>query len=163
MTGDASEHQLCIVDIRECPEHLESLAGWHQEEWAYLSPDKTLAQRISALSKHLETSFVPTTLVALGDSGPLGSASIIAHDMDTRPELSPWLACVFVAPAFRRKGIGSALVTEIVGRAAGRHLNKLYLFTPDQRTFYERLGWEILEDVAYRGTNVDIMEIDLRV
>lgn len=30
----------------------------------------------------------------------MGSAAIINNDMDTRPELTPWLASVFVAPAY---------------------------------------------------------------
>ena len=37
--------------------------------------------------------------------------------MDTRKELSPWLASVFVAPEFRKWGIGSKLVLHVMEQA----------------------------------------------
>jgi hypothetical protein len=43
-----------------------------------------------------------------------GSAMLIAHDMDTRMELSPWLAGVFVAPKRRGCGVGAALVRRVI-------------------------------------------------
>ena len=70
----------------------------------------------------------------------VGSASLIAQDMDTRPELSPWLASVYVAAEHRRQGIGSALVRRVAQEAAALGVETLYLFTPDQEHFYARLG-----------------------
>jgi GNAT superfamily N-acetyltransferase len=44
----------------------------------------------------------------------MGSAAIIDSDMDTRPELTPWLASVFVAKEFRNQGVGSRLVEHVM-------------------------------------------------
>ena len=62
----------------------------------------------------------------------LGSAMLIAHDMDTRLELSPWLAGVFVTPDRRRHGTGSALVQRVIGDATELGVRRLYLYTPER-------------------------------
>jgi GNAT superfamily N-acetyltransferase len=52
---------------------------------------------------------------------------LVAHDMDTRMDLSPWLAGVFVAPHHRRRGVGAALVQRIIDEATGLGVEQLYL------------------------------------
>jgi predicted N-acetyltransferase YhbS len=90
--------------------------------------------------------------------GILGSASLIVHDMDTRPDLSPWLASVFVAPEHREQGIGTALVRRVIEEAQTLSVPNLYLFTtPDKRDFYARLGWKLLEHARYRGYQQVVM------
>lgn len=105
---------------------------------------------MAALQKHGKAQ-VPTTVIALSGNCLLGSASLIAHDMDTHPELSPWLASVYVAPEHRKRGIGRTLVQRIVAEAASLGLDSLYLFTPDKERFYTHLGWTVLERTMYRG------------
>jgi GNAT superfamily N-acetyltransferase len=95
--------------------------------------------------------------VALADGQLLGSASLVAQDMEIHPELSPWLASVYVAPEFRRQGIGSALVERVVGEARALGVSRLHLYTPDKEGFYARLGWHTLERVDYRDHHVAVM------
>lgn len=82
---------------------------------------------------------------------------LVAHDMDTRKELSPWLAGVFVAPDYRRHGLGTALVRRAVDDATALGVRRLYLYTPTIELFYSRLGWSLVERTRYRGTDVVIM------
>jgi GNAT superfamily N-acetyltransferase len=51
----------------------------------------------------------------------VGTATLLAQDVDTEqwPELSPWLAAVYVVPEYRHRGIGAALVPALA-RAAPR-------------------------------------------
>jgi N-acetylglutamate synthase-like GNAT family acetyltransferase len=78
--------------------------------------------------------------------------------MDSRRALSPWLAAVFVDPAYRRQGIGRRLCREVEARARRLEFEKLHLFTPDRERFYERMGWSTVERDVYRGQDVAIME-----
>ena len=149
-----------IVNLKEVPHHLDTLARWHQEEWGYLKPDKTLADRIERMKSHLLPEFIPTTFVATNHE-LLGSSAIIEHDMDTRKELTPWLAGVYVVPEFRRRGIGSALVLHIMEQAKENKIGRLYLFTPNMDAFYARLGWKTFEKTSYLGYAVTIMHVDL--
>jgi GNAT superfamily N-acetyltransferase len=101
--------------------------------------------------------------LAVDDSAqPVGCASLVEHDMLTRPELSPWLAGVFVPREHRRRGIGAALVERVVQEARSLGVQRLYLYTPGFGALYLRLGWSVLERTFYRelwgNTEVTIME-----
>lgn len=149
-----------IINLADTPDHLPRLAAWHHHQWSYLNPEHTLRQRVEKMRTHLENRLIPSTFVAM-DNGPLGSASIVEHDMDTRTELTPWLASVFVAPEHRRKGVGSALVRHVMDRAGQNGIERLYLFTPDRAPFYAKLGWRKVSDEDYHGRAVTVMEIEL--
>lgn len=100
--------------------------------------------------------------ISLYEGQLAASAAIVACDMESRPEWSPWLASVYVKPEFRRRGLGSALVTAVMNHAQQQGLSALYLFTPDQASFYEQLGWQFLEQTRYRDHAVTVMRMRLR-
>jgi GNAT superfamily N-acetyltransferase len=140
---------------------IPTLARWHYEEWGYLHPGSSVNTFATMLQSHLGRKRIPTTFVALSKGIIIGSASLVAHDMDTRMDLSPWLAHVFVTPVFRSRGIGSALVHRVIKEAEQLYVNTLYLFTPDREGFYVRLGWHTIERTEYQGHQVVIMAIDI--
>src|SRR3989441_75245 len=117
---------------------LPTVAQWHHQEWGYLRAGDTLEARMERLRNECGHAEIPTTVVAIENGAVLGSAMLIEHDMDSRPDLSPWLASVFVAPERRRQGMGAALVRRIIdeGRVLGER--RLYLYTPDAEEFYAR-------------------------
>ncbi len=96
---------------------------------------------------------------AIEDGTVLGSASLVAHDMDTRMDLSPWLASVLVAPEHRRRGVGTALIHRVVDEARTLGFRTLYLFTPDKEALYTKLGWQFLERTEYLAQTVVIMSL----
>jgi len=147
-----------ILDLREVPDFLPTLAQWHQHEWSYLNPGEDLRGRIARMQQYLGAGFVPSTYVAIGRQ-LLGSAAIVAHDMELHQEWTPWLASVFVAPAFRRQGIAQALIAHVISEAARHGFDRIYLFTPNHADYYGRLGWERMEALEYRGADVTIMSI----
>jgi N-acetylglutamate synthase-like GNAT family acetyltransferase len=100
---------------------------------------------------------VPTGFVALIDEVVAGMACLVAHDMDTRPELTPWLATVLVAPQYRGRGIGSALSQRVVAEGCALAFQRMYLVTFDKASFYARLGWHNLEQTEYLGLPATIM------
>lgn len=97
--------------------------------------------------------------VALDSCGaPIATAALDAQDMDCFPELTPWLASVFVLPEFRRCGVATALIGHSCDIACNAMaVSTLYLFTPDQRAFYSRLGWVWRRALTYHGERVDLM------
>lgn len=150
-----------IYDLKDVPEHLNTLARWHHDEWQDFNPGQTLADRITKMTSYLDNNFIPTTYVGLANNKPVGSAAIIASDMETHKELSPWLASVFVAPEHRRKGYASQLINHLINRTREQGIDKLYLFTPDQAALYAGLGWEFLQEENYKGEQVVLMEYSL--
>jgi GNAT superfamily N-acetyltransferase len=65
--------------------------------------------------------------VALAGHRCLGSASLVACDMDIRPALTPWLSGVCVAPEHRRRGVGAPLVERVMQEARALGKPRLYL------------------------------------
>ncbi|WP_017446023.1 GNAT family N-acetyltransferase [Gayadomonas joobiniege] len=150
-----------ISNLINCPQHLPQLARWHHAEWGYLNPERTFAQRIAEMQADLQQAFVPSTWVCLLNEFPIGSASLIVNDMDSHPELSPWLASVYVHPQYRNQGIGSTLVKHLMVQAKRRGLTDLYLFTPDAEAFYLKLDWVLLSRELYRDEPVSLMKTSL--
>lgn len=148
-----------IFNLRDKTEHLNTLAQWHQREWGYLNPDSNLDTRLNKMQFFLVDEFIPHMYIAVENEQLLGSAACVAHDMDNRPELTPWLASVYVHPEFRGKGFGSSLVQHVMQQARQNNINELYLFTPDQEQFYLRLGWQLFEKTLYHGYPVTIMRV----
>jgi GNAT superfamily N-acetyltransferase len=86
------------------------IAGWHWREWGDTDPLGSLEQWTHGLYVRTLRDQIPTTYVAVEQRQPVGSVTLVEHDMAIRLDLSPWLAGVYVQPQSRRRGAGSALV-----------------------------------------------------
>ncbi len=146
-----------IVDLASQPEHIAELAALHEEAWGYLVPDSSVEKRIQQLKNACEDGAIPSMYIATDEQTLVGSAALIEFDMRTRKDLTPWLAAVYVKAAYRRRGIGTALVARVEAQAAELGIETLYLYTPSAAGLYRKLGWELFERCKYMDTNVDIM------
>ncbi len=149
-----------ILNLCSAPQYLKILARWHHAEWSRFNPGENIQQRIERMQPCLENEFLPSTYIATSDK-LLGSAAIVMSDMSTRPELSPWLASVYVRPDDRNRGIGSKLVLHVMKQARNNGIETVFLFTPDKAHFYMNLGWEIINIEQYHGQQVTVMKANL--
>jgi len=143
-------------------DRLATLAAWHHAQWGHLYSHWTYDVCLAELDGHAaRDEGMPTTLLALDDEELLGSVSLVFEDA---PELqehgSPWLASLYVKPEARGRGVGAQLARAAVARAAAEGVEELFLFTPEHREFYARLGWRPLGRTALKGTPVDLMCIE---
>jgi GNAT superfamily N-acetyltransferase len=83
---------------------------------------------------------MPRTLVLLADGEPVGTASLVAHDLDERPDLTPWLAGMFVAPHARGQGHAARLIAAVEQEAAAASISTLWLYTNTAERVYARGG-----------------------
>src|SRR6266404_6759824 len=148
---------MTIEYLADHPGALPTLAQWQHGEWGHLRPDDTVEKRRARLQGFSNRDRIPLTVVALDERDVLGSASLILHDMETRMELTPWLAGVFVGEPYRRKGIGAELVRRIMAEAGKLDVPLLYLYTVHSERFYAGLGWVLHEHTSYREQKVTIM------
>ncbi|MEZ5553799.1 MAG: GNAT family N-acetyltransferase [Pseudomonadales bacterium] len=147
-----------IHPISDYPMHIATVAQWHWDEWGHADPQGSLAAWTNALEIKTEIDIIPTTFVALGDDDePIGSVSLVESDMSAHPELTPWVAGLFVIPARRGCGIGVALMEHAVAAAAQMGVPELYLHTSAATELYMRLGWKKLFRERYEGEMVDVM------
>lgn len=151
-----------IIDLNQQPQHIPAIAAWHFAEWAHLNPGRTEAWLAGHMRCYLTDAFVPSMFIAVDGSGRVyGTSSIIAHDLASRPDLTPWLANVYIDAAQRGKGLGRQLVLHAMQQAKQAGINTLYLFTPDQQPFYERLGWHYLCTEYLHGHAETVMQVNL--
>ena len=148
---------MTIEHLADHPEALPILAEWQHAEWGHIRPGDTVEKRAERLRAYSNRDRIPLTVVAMENHEVLGSASLIEHDLDTRPELSPWLASVYVGVPFRHRGIASELVQRIVEEAAKLEVSLLYLYTAHSERLYASLGWRLMERTSYRDQSIVIM------
>ena len=148
-----------IIVRRISPEDndlINVLACYHAEAFGD-SHGRTPTDRAKEMHEHAlkgpGSSAVPMTLVALIENELAGSCRICEDDFDgVRPNLTPWLATLFVLPSHRGKGVGSALANkaayEVKSSGCG---DVLYLWACEREVamgMYRKLGWEVIEETA---------------
>jgi N-acetylglutamate synthase-like GNAT family acetyltransferase len=148
---------MTIEYLADHPGALSTLLEWQHREWGDLRHGETVEKRRARLESSCNRDRIPLTVVALDDGEVLGSASLVLHDMETRMELTPWLASVFVGEPYRRKGIGAELVRRIMDEAGKLDVALLYLYTVHSEKLYAALGWTLQEYTSYREQKVAIM------
>ncbi len=147
--------------LADQPEVIPVIASWIYNEWSFLYAGKTRRYVEDFLRERLHKKKLPITLVASLRGKPVGTVSLKESDLETRPDLTPWVTSLFVVERFRGKGIGARLMDAVELKAARLGIKKLFLFTadPDLATrFYSRLGWHRKEETEYQSYRVIIME-----
>ena len=90
---------------------------------------------------------VPQTFVALEDNEPIGMYQFtMSDDLDTRPDIYPWLVNVYVDERYRGRGVCRELMNTVRENARKLELDELYLYTK-HIGLYEKYGWKFVEEV----------------
>ena len=153
---------LQIVSLSDRPDLLLTVAAWvHGQWWSHL-PEHNAETLAGMLRERRASDSIYESFVALRDSVPVGTATILDHDIDTerRPDLTPWLAAVYVIPEARHKGIGEQLVSKATAFAKSKGFETVYLWTTDHRSWYEHLGWRLLEEFEKNGALVSFLKFE---
>jgi GNAT superfamily N-acetyltransferase len=148
-------HPFTISDLRQRPEFFDVVADriW-RFSWEQIGyPLDYISGR---LHENLNAEKIPIALVAHNGAEFLGTASVIASDLEERPQLTPWVAAVWVDPHARSRGVGGALVERAARDCFALGIARAYLCArPALTSFYERLGWIPVErDVGEHGLTV---------
>jgi GNAT superfamily N-acetyltransferase len=98
-----------------------------------------------------------TALLAEVDGQPAGSCLFVREEIDPRHDLTPWLAALYVAPAFRRQGVARALVRAIEQHARSVGCCELVLYTVSAEPVYAKLGWTALDRFDSNGDQFVLM------
>jgi predicted N-acetyltransferase YhbS len=121
------------------PHFLPTLAEWTYREW-FQSTGLSLEHAVTQLTQRLHEDELPLTLVAFTDEA-LGMVSIVEEVPPEGYELIPCLIGLYVAPAWRRQGVGGRLCQRALLEARRLGHAGLSLYTHDREGFYARLGW----------------------
>ena len=131
-----------ISDLRQRPEFLDTVADRIWQAWWRETghPLDYIAGRLAR--ENLNAEPIPFALVAHHGPEFLGTSSVIKADLPERPQLTPWVAAVWVEPQARGRGVGAALVDRAALDCFALGVERAYLCARRERAeFYQKLGW----------------------
>src|SRR5215831_20635622 len=165
MTGT----NIAIDYLANCPELVDELARLSWKEWpeVYKQRKQTLEDSLRNYRERMNTDRLPLTLVAVRTGLAIncrelvGMVSLKFHDMDTRPDLDPWLGGLLVLPKWRKHGVGTMLMHRATEEARRLDVPQLYLWTHSAEGLYHKLGWQVIERTNYFGNKSVVMQFNL--
>ena len=135
-----------IFYLMDYPEYLPIISFWNYREWH--TGKQPFDEIMARYRQRLQKDRVPTTLIAIEDTMPVGSVSVKLDDLTERPDLNPWLASLYVLADYRGRDIGRQLLRAGEGAALSSGVGRLYLFTHTAAGLYEKEGWTFLEPIT---------------
>ena len=134
-----------ISDLRQRPEFRGAVADRIWRAW-WKDRGTPLAALGAWVEESLSASRMPFALVAHQGDEFVGTTSVIASDLDERPQYSPWVAALWVEPDFRARGIGRVLVARAATEAFALGVDTIYLCARESlHGFYAGQGWRAIE------------------
>lgn len=90
---------------------------------------------------------LPQTFVALVNGEAAGMYQLaMSDDLESRPDIYPWLINVYVDEKFRGQNVCRKLMLSVNENAKNANLKELFLYTK-HIGLYEKFGWEFVEEV----------------
>ena len=84
---------------------------------------------------------IPRFYVAMIEGEMVGTYALLRNDINSRHDLYPWFACLYVKDQHRGKGIAASLLQHGARQAKNLGFKTLYLES-NLEGFYEKLGWK---------------------
>jgi GNAT superfamily N-acetyltransferase len=159
-----TEANISIDYLANCPEFVHELARLSWNEWrlVYEQRHQTLEHSVKNYRERMNTDRLPLTLVAHHGGELVGMVSLKFHDLDTRPDLDPWLGGLLVVPKWRKHGVGTMLMHRATEEARRLNVPQLYLWTHTAERLYQKLGWQVVERTNYFAKEAVVMQFDLQ-
>lgn len=83
---------------------------------------------------------LPKFYLAMDDEKIAGSYALLVNDINSRQDLVPWFACLFVEPEYRGQRLGFELQDHGISEAHRKGYPYLFL-SSDLENYYEKNGW----------------------
>ncbi len=135
-----------IIDLADATDLVETCAAWSFGLWGCQSGG-SLSETQARFAAAILPSREAFTFVARRGGKPAGMASLRAADFKGRPDLTPWMASVYVHPDHRQFGLAHALVHRVEDQAHALGHLRLHLISEHAETLYAELGWTTFEHV----------------
>ena len=149
-----------VVTTVERPDLADTAAEWIWN--AFWKKNGYSLEQIRALVASSNAVLGPSQcMLLLVDDTPVGAAGLIKSDLDSRPELTPWLAAMYVRPESRGNGYALELVRAVEAAAIKAGFDHIWLYTLSAEGLYLKAGWRSIERFECEGTQATLMRRDL--
>lgn len=150
MTEPTRTERLVVTTIARRPDLLPVVADWLWREW-WQRRGRSLEQTQAIYADCCAKVGAPQTFVLLADDTPVGTVTLARRDLDERPDLTPWLAGVFVVPEARGRGYVTHLLAAFDDACRAASITTAWLYTNTAERVYLRGGWQVAETIQRQG------------
>jgi GNAT superfamily N-acetyltransferase len=123
--------------LADRPELIEPVGRIRWREWGHAPEPDDPAFWIEATRQEAGPDRPPFTLAAVDTAGAaVGAVGLGEFDQEDLRDHSPWVLGMVVDPAWRRRGVGQALLSRLEARAAELGFRQMWVATKHVAGFY---------------------------
>ncbi len=124
----------------------DKICDWYYN-WLGIKNNESIEEIKCTFEHSLCKNKLPQTFVAVIDGEPAGMYQLsMSDDLNSRPDLYPWLINVYVDEKFRGRNVARELMNTVKENAKELGVTELYLYTK-HIGLYEKFGWKFIEEV----------------
>ena len=127
-----------IVELSERSDLIEVGIRYFWEKWG--NSNNFNFYQDCALHSLEATNALPKFYLAVDGNKIAGSYALLVNDINSRQDLMPWFACLFVESDYRGRRLGFDLQNHGLAEARRKGFPNLYL-SSDLENYYEKNGW----------------------
>lgn len=154
LMGHGGDERLEIDTIAKRPDLLPVIANWLWHEW-WKTWGRTLEETQAIYAECRAEIGAPQTFILLANDIPIGTVTLARKDLDLKPDLTPWLAGVFVVPERRGRGYVRHLLEAFDEACRLASIKTVWLYTNTAEHVYLRAGWQVAE-IIHRPSKLPI-------
>ncbi len=146
-----------IINAKDYPNGLETAVQYIHSKWGRPENYPFYYDAINHSSEQDKP--LPRFYLMLKETEIVGCYALLTNDLISRQDLYPWLGCLFIEATERGNQLGNYLMQHGIAEAKRLGFKKVYL-TTDHDGYYEKYGWQRMEDgYDFWGNSTRIYQI----
>ena len=133
-----------VINVHDYSEGIEIAAKYIHSKWG---SEENFPFYLDAIknSSNKKDSSLPKFFLLLKDEEVVGCYGLIVNDFISRHDLMPWFCSLYIEESERGQRLSNFLFEHASKELDDSSYKYMYL-TTSHRNFYEKFGWERLED-----------------